>query len=372
MSYYPSWWEKTVLLRPFDFAVLGAGLIGKQIALKIKKKNPSVRVVLVDRSPISYGASTRNAGFACFGSVSEILDDLKRSSEADVYALLSKRQAGIRRLVEEYGADSIGFRATGSYEIFTDAEELDKALSAYNNINMAIQAHTGLRDTFQVTNAPAGMQVHSKALFNPYEGMLNSGMLNEVISEQVHREGVIPMYGFDVRELDMQSGSVLLRTAEGMELRTSQLILANNAFVSQLLPELDVQAARGQIIVTSEIDGLPFDGIFHADKGYIYFRNLGKRILIGGGRNLFMEQENTTEFRGTDNLRQYLEQYLKTVVLPGVAFSTEMHWSGIMAMGAEKIPVVKRYNKQVCLCVRMSGMGVALGPVLSDELLALL
>jgi hypothetical protein len=44
-----------------------------------------------------------------------------------------------------------------------------------------------------------------------------------------------------------------------------------------------------------------------------------------------------------------------------------MHWSGIMAMGEEKIPIVKKVDDHLILCVRMSGMGVALGPVLSDE-----
>ena len=42
--------------------------------------------------------------------------------------------------------------------------------------------------------------------------------------------------------------------------------------------------------------------------------------------------------------------------------------SGIMAMGREKLPIVKRVNENLLLCVRLSGMGVALGPVLSDEI----
>ena len=48
-----------------------------------------------------------------------------------------------------------------------------------------------------------------------------------------------------------------------------------------------------------------------------------------------------------------------------------MQWSGIMAMGKDKLPIVKRENDSLILCVRMGGMGVALGPVLSDEVVSM-
>jgi hypothetical protein len=34
---------------------------------------------------LPHGASTKNAGFACFGSISEIIDDLKSHSEEEVF-----------------------------------------------------------------------------------------------------------------------------------------------------------------------------------------------------------------------------------------------------------------------------------------------
>ena len=36
------------------------------------------------------GASTKNAGFACFGSLSEILDDLQSHSKEEVLQLVKK------------------------------------------------------------------------------------------------------------------------------------------------------------------------------------------------------------------------------------------------------------------------------------------
>jgi hypothetical protein len=44
---------------------------------------------------LPHGASTKNAGFACFG-ISEIIDDLKSHSEEEVYQLVTKRLEGLR------------------------------------------------------------------------------------------------------------------------------------------------------------------------------------------------------------------------------------------------------------------------------------
>jgi glycine/D-amino acid oxidase-like deaminating enzyme len=375
MSFYPSYWERSILLKTFDFIVLGAGIIGKQIAIKIKEKYPNARIALVDKYPIPYGASTRNAGFACFGSVSEILDDLKYSSKTDVIQLADKRRRGIQQLVEEFGTDSIGYRSTGSYEIFdpNQSEDLHLALNNLDFINSELGTITGLKNIFEIKhNTKFNMNSLSTCIFNQFEGMLNSGMLNETISNKAHGLGIIPFYGYDVKSIERIDNGYDLLNENNMQLTCKQLIVANNAFASQLLPELDVVPARGQIIITKPIENLPFDGIFHSDKGYVYFRNIDQRVLIGGGRNHFREEETTYNFEGSLVVKDFLINYLKNVVLPNREFEIDMHWSGLMAMGKVKLPIVKRENENLLLCVRMSGMGVALGPILSDEIVAML
>jgi hypothetical protein len=52
------------------------------------------------------------------------------------------------------------------------------------------------------------------------------------------------------------------------------------------------------------------------DRGYYYFRNIGDRILLGGGRNLDFDVENTTEFAQTEIVQNKLEELLKEVILP--------------------------------------------------------
>jgi glycine/D-amino acid oxidase-like deaminating enzyme len=368
-----SYWETSILLKPFDFIVLGAGLTGKQVALKIKKKFSSARVAVVDRSAFSYGASTRNAGFACFGSISEFLMDANDYGEPLLLNLIYKRHKGIHQLISEFGADKIGFQPSGGYEMFENKEEFESVFCQLNYYNQQLKACLGINKTFDVLeNYSMNKSYFPKSIFNAHEGQLNSGLLNQTIADMMHREGVIPLYGLNIESIDASNNGYTLMTNEGFELLTNQLIVCNNAFASELLPELNVVPARGQIVLTKPIENLSFNGIFHADKGYIYYRTIDNRLLIGGGRNFYQKEETTSTIETTDNLRIFLENYINQFILPKQAFEIDMHWSGIMGMGSEKNPIVKRIDGHLLVAVRMGGMGVALGPVVSDELMALL
>jgi glycine/D-amino acid oxidase-like deaminating enzyme len=68
----------------------------------------------------------------------------------------------------------------------------------------------------------------------------------------------------------------------------------------------------------------------------------------------------------TTLIQHELERYLREVVLPRQTFTIEHRWSGIMGLGAEKLPIIKKVKKNVYCAVRMSGMGVALAPVIGD------
>ena len=123
------------------------------------------------------------------------------------------------------------------------------------------------------------------------------------------------------------------------------------------------------MLLTSPIEKLSWKGSFHSDEGYYYFRNLGKRVLLGGARNKAFEEEKTTNLNTSDFIQKELERYLDEVVLPGHRnqYTIENRWAGIMAMGSEKMPIVKELEPNMFCAVRMSGMGVALAPVVAQE-----
>jgi gamma-glutamylputrescine oxidase len=69
-------WEKESFFAPADIIIAGSGLVGLWSAYYLKKKHPSLKITIVERGIIPAGASTRNAGFACFGSLTELLADI--------------------------------------------------------------------------------------------------------------------------------------------------------------------------------------------------------------------------------------------------------------------------------------------------------
>jgi gamma-glutamylputrescine oxidase len=171
----------------------------------------------------------------------------------------------------------------------------------------------------------------------------------------------------NVEGFEKANGKIIIHTNLPVTFSADQLLICTNGFAQQLLPKIDVQPVRGQVLVTSPIKKLPFKGVFHFDEGFYYFRNLSNnRVLLGGARNKAFEAENSDELITTNFIQAELERFLATVVLPKKKYSIEHRWSGIMGIGAGKFPIIKKIEKNVYCAVRMSGMGVALSPVVGD------
>jgi len=75
-----SYWEIQTWLSNVDYTIIGSGIVGLNCALQLKKRFPKAKIVILEKGILPQGASTKNAGFACFGSLSEIIDDLKQHS----------------------------------------------------------------------------------------------------------------------------------------------------------------------------------------------------------------------------------------------------------------------------------------------------
>src|SRR4029079_3369850 len=90
---------------------------------------------------------------------------------------------------------------------------------------------------------------------------------------------------------------------------------------------------------------------------------------LGGARNKGFDEERTTDMNTSEFIQSHLEIYLNEVVLANFKgqYSIENRWAGIMAMGSEKMPIVKEVQPNIFCCVRMSGMGVALAPIVSQQ-----
>ena len=117
-----SYWELKTWLNNVDFTIVGSGIVGLSTALHLKKKVPKAKIVVLEKGLFPQGASTKNAGFACFGSLSEILQDLQSHTPDEVVALVRQRHEGLQLLRVTLGDDVLSYQQLGGYELFLDKD----------------------------------------------------------------------------------------------------------------------------------------------------------------------------------------------------------------------------------------------------------
>ena len=370
-------WEKESFYAPKDVIIVGSGLVGLWCAWHLKKNDPKLSVAIIDRGIIPTGASTRNAGFACFGSVTELADDAERFGEDSMLQLVEMRYKGLQRIRKEFKESAIDFELCGGYELFHELAMEKIPVLAYQTerLNTLLHEITGKKRTFKRVDEKIdelGLHEVEHLIENKQEGYLHSGKLCQALLQAVQSMGVTVLNAIEISGFEKVNDHIELYTNQFVNFKAGKVLICTNAFARQLLPDLDIVPARGQVLVTSPIENLPLKGTFHFDAGYYYFRNLGNRVLLGGARNKAISEEATTELTTTDTIQQELEYFLSTYILPGYTYTITDRWSGIMGMGNEKLPIVKEVSPQVFCAVRMSGMGVALAPVIGEQMAKLL
>jgi gamma-glutamylputrescine oxidase len=371
MQHHTSIWEQETYFRPRDVIIIGGGLVGLWSAYHLKKANPSLNILIIEKGNTPLGASTRNAGFACFGSVTELVHDARELGQDNMLQLVQWRYEGLQRLLQVFRKKQIGYEALGGYELIA-ANQYESEAALRNDIgwlNILMRKTIRTPKVFKLKDRKIkdfGFKQTAHLIHNKLEGQLHAGKLVQSLQKRVQEMGVETLYQTSVHQWEKEADHFLVHTDMSHSLRCQQLLLCTNAFATELVPQLQVTPARGQILVTSPIKNLPFTGSFHFDEGYYYFRNLGNRVLLGGARNQNFESEATTDFDITTEIQQTLETFLRTHILPKKKFTIEHRWSGIMGMGAEKMPIVKQLDTDLYCAVRMSGMGVALAPLVGE------
>jgi len=361
-----SFWEKETFMNHIDFLIVGSGIVGLSTSIYLKNKYPNKKVLVIERGYLPTGASSKNAGFACIGSPSELIDDLKNNSEKEVFSTVNKRWKGLQNLKSLLGSKQIGFKQLGSYELFENRADYDECVSKIDFLNTKLTPITGFENTFITNN---NIVPNSKfngfkyAISHQAEGQIDTGLMISNLLKLAIEKGIKVLNGIEAKSINKQS----LTTQYGT-INFNKLFICTNGFAKQLLPNNDINPARAQVLITKPIIDLKFKGIYHFNAGYYYFRNVGNRVLFGGGRQLDIKGETTTELNQTELIKQNLETYLKDYILPDSDYEIDYYWSGIMGVGQTKSPIIKQIDEHIYCGVRLGGMGVAIGSLVGKEL----
>lgn len=356
-----SYWELKQYFTEFDLVVIGAGIVGLSSAISYKNKNKKAKILILERGLLPNGASTKNAGFACFGSSSELLDDLSKNNSETVWETVLMRWQGLQILRKRLGDKGIDLNLWGGYELFDSKENKIKSLEKIKDLNKEIYQHLGLKNCFsEYPKNNFGFKNTKGIILNKYEGQIDTGLMMQNLLLLAQKKGITVLNNIEIKAINDLGGKVELKSINGV-FKAKKVVVATNGFANELLKINNINPARAQVLITKPISQLKIKGTFHYQEGYYYFRNIKNRLLFGGGRNINLKKEATSEIGLNSKIQNHLEYLLKTMILPNTVFEIEHRWSGIMGVGNEKKPIIKPITNNVIAAVRMGGMGIAIG-----------
>ena len=369
-----SFWETTQLTR-FDLVVIGGGLVGLSTAIHYRKDNPEARIAILERGVFPSGASTKNAGFLCFGSIDELSDHLEEMTQDELLALVERRYRGGLRLRELLGDQRIGYEPCGGYELHT--HQLDHTvIERFNDMLRPLFAENVYQDaSHEIQSNGFSSDRVTTLIRNQFEGVIHTGKMIRAYQEMALEHGIMTFTQTECHQYYEKEDAVdveITHLGERMTLSTQKLALCTNAFTSRWLPKEDITPGRGLVFVTKPRKGVDLRGCFHYNSGYNYFRSVEGRLLLGGGRHLDKETESTTDPGINQHIYNALVRDMHEMISPDEALDVDQVWSGVMAFGTTKEPIVKKVSDRIALGARLGGMGVALGTEVGFDVAALL
>ncbi len=369
-----SYWELTLPARHrpatsaparADVLVVGAGFLGLWLAYFLSGRPRPPRVLVVERDTLGYGASSRNAGFMTCGGISEMLADMGEASREQVLELFFRRKAGLQVILDEFPDLPTDPCGSADYDAVTD----DKRLLA-DDINHALKAR-GEQPVFEERELPFGGGVR-RVMFNRFDRGVHPVRLLRALHDRCLSRGVTFAHGVEVTTVGEGRAALTLADGRPAEVAYGQGLLCVNGFSGALHPKTEIVPGRGQVLVTAPVPTATARTLGFLNAGFDYFRFVDGRLLVGGGRHLFMEHERTTDLAPSAEVLDYL-RLLARGILGHDRFNIERHWAGIMGFkSGSHVSLAHQFSiddvtTELHAC---GGMGVALCPLAAREMAA--
>ena len=366
-----SYWETEFWHETYEYVIIGAGIVGLSTALEIRAKYPNASILILERGGIPQGASTKNAGFACFGTLTEIQDDLTSLSEQEAESLIRLRWNGLQRLLNRIGTSEMDYFNLGGEEVFLNEEEYNSNSQNLSNINRIIEQAIGISNVLEPRKQNKFPKLYSQSIFNQYESQLNPVKLIKALVKRCYQSKIEISFNCAAITIEPSSHDIEIGLQNNLKQIAKNVVITNNAFARQFFPDIDITPVRNQVIISKPIKNLPLKGTYHFDKGFVYFRNVENRVLIGGARNIDMVTETTDIFDTNHLIIEHLTQFAQNELSIN-EFEPEYNWSGIIASGSKKTSIIERADSNIYLAVRQGGMGVAIGSEVAFKVVELM
>lgn len=326
--------------RIYDAVIVGAGISGLSTAFWLQQEDPSLKIAIVEKSRVAFGASGRNAGFITCGSVEHFNRMINKHGLEGATEIWRFAQENLRLLKEHViqdEGDKLGFEHNGAYSLAAQDNEFEE-LRGVAKIMAGLNIRTEVIDGDQIParvgakNFCGGIKYLDDASINPV------ALINQMLSKlKVDLFETVEARGFE----ETSEGTRILKTDKG-DFEAPMILINLNGYSAQLHPWFadKIYATRGQCLMMAPVPRF-MDAPCYANFYLDYFRQLpGGQLLIGG----FRQVEKETEVGTSDHITEPIQKALHEFVikhLPQFEKAEVTHrWSGVMGFAKDGEPMV--------------------------------
>lgn len=372
MKWPLSYWEQDLFSRKYDLIIVGAGFSGMATAFFMKEHRPDWKILVLDKAVQQRAASSRNAGLACISSLSELMEDVAEYGWDNVLRLIEWRWKGLEYIKEEFDHGKIAYKRVPSGEVFIKdaAFPSEKYLQHIDEANYKLKDILGLSYYQLEDQLPAHIKAGEAYISHAEEGQLHPARLLKAWTEKCRSMHIEILEACEVFDYKTGPKGDYTVASEMGKICTKRILFCTNGKTIPAQSMTDLKVVSNLVLVSKPFEKLDWQANLHAESGYLYARNIGDRILVGGGRHLLdsNEQLDPSEVQ-KDKLRAYLKRFAcEHLTNVPQQWESEFEWLGYLGTGSVKEPIMKATDNNIFVLGRLSGMGVALSSYLGKQM----
>lgn len=346
----------------YDVVIVGAGITGLSMAYWLNQEDPALKIAIVEKQRLAFGASGRNAGFVTCGSVEHFNRMISKHGLKQAVEIWKFSQMNMdllkERIIEDHHG-SIEFEQRGAYSLAAgevEFNELKSVAQIMSELKIPVEVY-GQEDIFKqvgAANFVGGIRYCDDGAVHPVK-------LLELMQQRVKVDlfEMTEAYAYESRS----EGTRVLKTDNG-DFEASLLIYCLNGYSASLHPFFadKIFPTRAQILMMEPVAKF-MDGPCYANFYLDYFRQMPNGSLLIGG---FRQLEKNTEVGYSDHVTEIIQQALHEFVqthLPAYKNKKVLHrWAGVMGFSKDGEPQVGSLpeDPQVFFCGGYTGHGLGL------------